>query len=78
MFILQIFLILFLVVVTILLIALIIVRRITWKLNRTIKKTFSSDSKTYNDNKNSINELYRRKKINSNEGEYVDFEEIKP
>jgi|GEM_PF-3715972 ABC-type bacteriocin/lantibiotic exporter with double-glycine peptidase domain len=78
MIILQLILILFLIVITILIIALIIVRRITWKLKRTVRKTFGDERKNYYDTINTINNLYKNKKIKNNEGEYVEFEEIKP
>lgn len=78
MFIFNLILILFLVVVTILLIALVLVRRIMWKVKRTVGKAFNSNERFYNEDKDSINTHYRKQKtINVNDAEYIDFEEIK-
>ncbi len=78
MFFLQLILIVFLVVITLLLVALLIVRRITYKINKKYRTIFSSNERIYNDQKDTINDFYRKKqKINKDEGEYVDFEEIK-
>ncbi len=79
MFILQLLLIVFLVVITLLLVALIIVRRIMYRINRRVHKIFSSEQRQYDERENTINDLYRKeKRIQQNQGEYVDFEEIKP
>lgn len=78
MFIFNLILILFLVVVTILLIALVLVRRVMWKVKRTVGKAFSSKERYYDDRKNTINTHYKKKNtIQSDDGEYIDFEEIK-
>jgi len=78
MFIFNLILILFLVVVTILLIALVLVRRIMWKVKRTVGKAFTSKERSYEDRSDTINTQYRKKgTIKVDDGEYVDFEEIK-
>ena len=78
MFIFNLILILFLVVVTILLIALVLVRRVMWKIKRTVGKAFSSKERYYDENANTVTAQYKKKNtINSDDGEYVDFEEIK-
>lgn len=78
MFIFNLILIVFLVVVTVLLIALVLVRRIMWKVKRTVGKAFTSKERYYYEQSDSINTHYRKKStILHNEGEYVDFEEIK-
>ena len=79
MFILQFILIIFLVVVVALLVVLILVRHMMWRINRRINKIFSSEKRIYKDSDSNVNRYYKNKhKINSDEGEYVDFEEIKP
>lgn len=79
MFILQFILIIFLVVVVALFIVLILVRHMMWRINRKISKIFSSEKRTYTDSDSSINQYYKNKrKINYDDGEYVEFEEIKP
>lgn len=78
MFIFNLILILFIVVVTILLIALVIVRRIMWKVKRTVGKVFTSNERYYEDRNDSINVHFKNKRIvKQDDGEYVDFEEIK-
>lgn len=78
MFIFNLILILFLVVITILLIALVLVRRIMWKVKRTVGKAFNTKERFYYEGSGTINTHYRKRKtINVNDGEYVDFEEIK-
>lgn len=78
MFIFNLVLILFLVVVTILLIALVLVRRIMVKVKRTVGSAFSSKERHFDDRTNTVNEKYKKKStIRPNDGEYVDFEEIK-
>lgn len=78
MFIFNLILVLFLVVVTILLIALVLVRRVMWKIKRTVGKAFSSKERYYDDKANTVNTHYKKKRtITLNDGEYIDFEEIK-
>jgi predicted Holliday junction resolvase-like endonuclease len=80
MFIIEILLFIFILIITLLLLAWIIIRRITWKINRRINNIFNSHKTYYTENPNSINYRYKtkNKKIQPHEGEYVDFEEIKP
>lgn len=79
MFILQFILIIFLVIVVALFIVLIFVRQMMWRINRRVSKIFSSEKRTYKDADSNINQYYKgKRKINPDDGEYVDFEEIKP
>ncbi|MCX7863023.1 MAG: DUF4834 family protein [Bacteroidales bacterium] len=78
MFILQFILIIFLVVIVVLFIVLIFVRHMMWRLNQKAHKIFSS-KKSYDSYTTGYNEiLARKKKIKPDDGDYVDFEEIKP
>jgi len=48
------------------------------KVKRTVGSAFSSKEHHYDDRTNTVNEQYKRKStISPNDGEYVDFEEIK-
>lgn len=79
MFIFNLILIVFLVVITFLIIALIIVRQIMWRINKGLSNVFSSHKKHSNENnKTTINDIYTKKNsVKPNQGEYIDFEEIK-
>lgn len=78
MFIFNLIIIVFLVVVTILLIALVLIRRIMFKVKRTVGSAFTSKDRRYDDKTNTVNEQYKRKTtIHPNDGEYIDYEEIK-
>lgn len=78
MFIFDLIIILFLVVVTILFIALVLVRRVMGKVKRTVESAFNSREYYYDDRTNTVNYQYKSKSsISPNDGEYVDFEEIK-
>lgn len=49
-----------------------------WKLKRTVSKAFTSKEHFFDGSNDTINTYYRKQKtINVNNGEYVDFEEIK-
>lgn len=79
MFLFNILIFILLFVVVILLIILFFIRRMVWKTSQSFKNLFKSKSDTIYENPNSVNMhyYYKKKKINIENAEYIDFEEIK-